>query len=81
MKRCAVLLVEASKLTDDKNLANCFEAEKKVQFLFRSYSTQCIDSQSTRWSNSEKKSDLFFRVKKIKKCSKHGNIRGLLGDS
>ena len=34
MQRCAVLLVEASKLTDDKNLAIVFDAEKKVTFYF-----------------------------------------------
>ena len=50
-----------------------FDAEKRSDF-FRSYFTQCIDNQSTAYKNSEKKSDLFFLLKKIKKCSKHGNI-------
>ena len=67
------MVVEASKLKDDKNLAISFEAEKKVRFFFGVISHSASRAKALR-EITPKTLCLFFRVKKIKNCVKHGNI-------
>ena len=67
------MLVEASKLTDDKNWANFFEAEKKVRFFFGVISRSALALDALR-EITRKKIGLFSASKKFAKFLSSVNL-------
>ena len=76
MQSCAVLLVEASKLTDDKNLGNFFEAEKRSDF-FQSFFIPVLWLSKQRDKKVQKKSDSFSASKIFPKFLSFVNLLGV----